>query len=409
VQPRMTVSELTALVKGCLEEGIGPLWVEGEISNFLAHRSGHFYFTLKDATAQLRCVMFRNANLRLRFLPEDGMQCALFGRITVYERSGQYQLLTERMLPVGAGELQLAFDQLKARLAAEGLFDPERKRRLPAYPATIGVVTSQSGAAVRDIVRILRRRWPPIRIVLRPAQVQGAAAAQDVARAIEELNRLAGVDLLIVGRGGGSLEDLWAFNEEPVARAIAGSRIPVISAVGHETDTTIADFVADLRAPTPSAAAELAVRDFREVLGSARLLRHRAERALARRLAELRLRLRTLAAGPALRSPLDRLRAASQRADELLARAQRGAIAALTAARQRSARVAASLAALNPEAVLQRGYALAFDAAGRVVASVADAPEGARLRLRLRDGELDCRVVGRATADSALEAAAPEP
>jgi exodeoxyribonuclease VII large subunit len=408
----LTVSEATALVRECLQGGLTPLWVEGEISNFLAHRSGHFYFTLKDADAQLRCVMFRNANLKLRFLPEDGMQCALFGRITVYERSGQYQLLTERMLPVGAGELQLAFERLKARLAAEGLFEAARKRLLPAYPEMIGVVTSQSGAAVRDIVRVLRRRWPPVRIILRPAQVQGEGAAADIARAIEELNRLPECDLLIVGRGGGSLEDLWAFNEEAVARAIAGSAKPVISAVGHETDTTIADFVADLRAPTPSAAAELAVRDFREVLTEARRGRSRCERGLARRLAELRLRLRSLETGSALRNPLDRVRGASQRADELLARAARGALGALTAARQRLARLEAHVAALNPEAVLERGYALAFDAAGRVVAGVSAAPVGARLRVRLRDGELDCLVEDRrawAEGQTGLEATAPEP
>lgn len=392
MEPRLTVTEATALVKACLEEGLGPLWVEGEISNFVAHRSGHFYFTLKDASCQLRCVMFRNANLRLRFLPEDGLQVALHGRITVYERSGQYQLLVERMLPLGAGELQLAFEQLKERLAAEGLFAPERKRRLPAYPQAIGVATSPTGAVVRDIQRILRRRWPPLRIVLRPTQVQGPGAARDIGQAIEALNGCPELDLLIVGRGGGSLEDLWAFNDEAVARAITGSRVPVISAVGHETDTTIADFVADLRAPTPSAAAEMAVRDFREVLAEARATRQRCERAGVRRLRELRLRLGAIEKGPALRSPLDRVRQAAQRSDELLQRALRGAQVTLTARRERWARLSAQIAALNPEAVLERGYALTFDATGRLVADMADVTPGARLKVRLRDGELDCLV-----------------
>jgi exodeoxyribonuclease VII large subunit len=392
VEPRLTVSEATARIRACLDEGLGPLWVEGEISNFVAHRSGHFYFTLKDAACQLRCVMFRNANLRLRFLPQDGMQGALFGRITVYERSGQYQLLVERLLPLGAGELQLAFDQLKERLAAEGLFAPERKQRLPIFPETIGVATSPSGAVIRDIQRVLRRRWPPVRIVLRPTQVQGPGAAADIARAIEELNRCPGIDLLIVGRGGGSLEDLWAFNEEIVARAITASRLPVISAVGHETDTTISDFVADLRAPTPSAAAESAVRDFREVLGEVRGTLQRCERGAGRRLSELRLRLISIEKGPALRSPLDRVRQAAQRADELLQRALRGAQVTLTAVREKLARLAVQLDALSPEAVLERGYALVFDESGGLVPGTHGTAPGARLRVQLRDGDLDCRV-----------------
>ena len=405
MQPRLTVSQATALIKECIEQGLSSLWIEGEISDFVAHRSGHYYFTLKDVGAQLRCVMFRHANLRLRFLPQDGMQCALFGRVTVYERNGQYQLLVERMLPLGAGELQLAFEALKERLAAEGLFDAARKRRLPEYPQVIGVVTSPSGAVIRDIQRILRRRWPPIRIVLRPARVQGEGAAADIAGGIEAFNRCSEIDLVIVGRGGGSLEDLWAFNEEIVARAIAGSRIPIISAVGHETDATIADFVADLRAPTPSAAAEMAVRDFREVLGQARMWRDRGARSLGRKLSELRLHLRALEQGPALRSPLDRVRQASQRADELLQRAMRGAQVALVAARERLARLATQVEALNPEGVLERGYALAFDADGRLVASVTGVGPGDQLRVKLRDGHLDCRVEGRTVAEDESQGA----
>jgi exodeoxyribonuclease VII large subunit len=416
VEPRWTVRELTARIKALLDEGIEPLWVEGEISNFVAHRSGHYYFTLKDAEAQLRCVMFRNANLRLRFVPEDGLQCALFGRVTVYERSGQYQLVAERMLPLGAGELQLAFEQLRARLAGEGLFAAERKRALPAYPETIGVVTSPSGAVLRDIQRVLRRRWPPVRIVLRPAQVQGPGAAADIARGIADLERLGVCDLLIVGRGGGSLEDLWAFNEEAVARAIAGCRIPVISAVGHETDVTIADFAADLRAPTPSAAAEMAVRDFREVLAEALALRERAGRAVARRLAEARLRLRSVEKGAGLRSPLDRARQASQRADELVERARRAVERSLALAGERMARLAAQVRALSPEAVLERGYAIVFGPGGKLVARAAGVCAGGRVRVQLLDGRLECRVEERVLdgprgweGESGLEADAGQP
>lgn len=399
-QQRLTVSEATALIKECLE-GLPPLWVEGEISNFVAHGSGHFYFSLKDASAQLRCVMFRGDNQGLRFLPRDGMQCAAFGRIALYPRSGQHQLIVVRLLPLGAGELQAAFEQLKARLAAEGLFDPARKRPLPAYPETIGVVTSPTGAAIRDIVKVLRRRWPPVQIVLRPTLVQGPEAAADIAKGIELANRCEDIDLLIVGRGGGSLEDLWAFNEEIVARAIDASRIPVISAVGHEVDVTIADFVADLRAPTPSAAAEMAVRDFREVLAEVRHHRSRAARALWRRIEALQLRLDGLARSHALRSPLERLMQESQRADELLRRAQRAIQSSLQRMRERLSFLEARLAGLCPTAILERGYAVAFDATGKLVRRIDDVAPGDRLRLQLADGELDCRVEGRRSLGAA--------
>lgn len=392
MQRRHTVSEATALIKECIEESLPPLWVEGEISNFVAHTSGHFYFSLKDSSAQLRCAMFRSANRRVRFRPRDGMQCAALGRVGVYARSGQYQLIVERLLPLGEGELQAAYEALKLRLAAEGLLDAERKRRLPAYPQTIGIVTSPTGAAVRDVVKVLRRRWPPMRILLCPVKVQGPGAAEEIARGIARFDRRSDVDLLIVGRGGGSLEDLWAFNEEIVARAIAAARHPVISAVGHEIDTTICDLVADLRAATPSAAAELAVRDVREVLAEAMHSRRRAAQALRRRITELRLRLDALTRSHALRSPLDRMRQESQHADELLRRAARALERATAAARERCRHLAERLAALNPAAVLSRGYALAYEADGTLLRSVGPVRIGARIRLELGDGVLECRV-----------------
>src|SRR5438128_85220 len=264
----VSVSELTGIIRGEMERRFASVWVEGEISNFRAHGSGHWYFTLKDEFAQLRAACYRSSNQRIRFRPEDGLQVRARGRVSVYEAKGEYQLIVETLEPVGAGALQLAFEQAKARLQAEGLFATELKRPIPIFPRRIGVVTSPSGAAIRDIINVISRRTRSVHLLLAPARVQGEGAAQEIARAIKLLNdhharalrdgsRDGGIDVMLVGRGGGSVEDLWAFNEEVVARAIRGSMIPVISAVGHETDFTIADFAADLRAPTPSAAAEL--------------------------------------------------------------------------------------------------------------------------------------------------------
>jgi exodeoxyribonuclease VII large subunit len=320
------------------------------------------------------------------------MQCLAFGRITVYERSGQYQLIVERLEPLGAGALQAAFEALKRRLAAEGLFDAERKRALPAYPRTIGIVTSPTGAALRDLQRILRRRWPAIRLILRPAQVQGPDAAGEIAAGIRQLDAFPQIDLLIVGRGGGSLEDLWAFNEECVARAIAAAQRPVISAVGHAVDETIADYVADLRAPTPSAAAELAVPDVRDVRANLGTLRGRAGRAAARRLEAARLRVAALGRSHALQSPLDRMRQASQRADELVGRMGRAARARVQQVRQRLAGRAATLAALSPEAVVARGYALVYDAGGALVTRARQVAPGDGIAVHLAAGRLRARV-----------------
>jgi len=274
-QKSYTVSELTSLIKGDLESRFSSVWVEGEISNFRNPQSGHYYLTLKDASAQIRAVIFRSAARALKFTPSEGQQVLCKGRITVYEPKGEYQIVLESVEPRGIGSLQLAFEQLKEKLRQKGYFDPVRKRPIPAFPRRIGIITSPTGAAIRDMLNIIERRHPAVDILICPVPVQGAEAAPAIVRAIEELNRIGGVDVLIVGRGGGSLEDLWAFNEEVVAEAIFKSALPVISAVGHETDVTISDFVADLRAPTPSAAAELVVKNHLELIEKNHLWRSR--------------------------------------------------------------------------------------------------------------------------------------
>src|SRR3989440_9776477 len=287
----LTVSALTIELRAVLEERFPAVWVEGEISNFRLYGSGHAYFTLKDAASHIRAVLFRNRGRRIKFEPADGLHVMAFGSIEVYPQRGEYQLVIELLEPKGLGALQLAFEQLKARLQAEGLFDEARKRPLPRFPKTIGIVTSPSGAAIRDMLRVIGRRFGELHILLAPSRVQGDGAAEEIAQGIRDLNAMGGVDVIIVGRGGGSLEDLWAFNEEAVARAIVASKVPVISAVGHEVDFTIADFVADLRAPTPSAAAELVVREKQAVVDALDDLRERLERAATRPLSDLERRV----------------------------------------------------------------------------------------------------------------------
>jgi exodeoxyribonuclease VII large subunit len=352
------VSELTLRIKRMLQEGLPEVWVEGEISNFLRHSSGHCYFTLKDAGSQLRCVLFRSQNSGLFFTPLDGMNVLAFGKITVYERAGQYQLNVLQLKPRGQGELSLAFEQLRERLRAEGLFAAEHKRSLPVFPRTVGLVTSPTGAALRDMLKILRRRWPALRVIIRATQVQGDGAARDIASAIADFNELRGVDLLIVGRGGGSLEDLWAFNEEVVARAIYNSEIPIISAVGHEVDTTIADFVADVRAPTPSAAAETAVPEWRTVQDSIRSLGLRSWHGISAALSLRRERLSALLRAYALSHPRDRLRQNQQRRDELSRRILQAVEHRVELVRERYEAVRRHLTTLDPRAVLKRGYSI---------------------------------------------------
>ncbi|MGH9748339.1 MAG: exodeoxyribonuclease VII large subunit, partial [Candidatus Polarisedimenticolia bacterium] len=274
-RPILSVSELNALVRGMLEEAFPSVWVEGEISNLRTYPSGHTYFTLKDENAQVSAVLFRGAAAALRFRPEDGLRVVVRGRVSLYETRGSFQVVVDAIEPAGLGALQLAFEQLKARLQGEGLFEAARKRPLPMLPRRIGVVASLAGAALHDVLKVLRRRFAGLGVVIAPSRVQGEGAAREIAAAIADLNRLGGIDVLILARGGGSLEDLWAFNEEAVARAIAASRVPVVSAIGHEVDVTIADLVADLRAPTPSAAAEMVVRSRAELAATVAALRAR--------------------------------------------------------------------------------------------------------------------------------------
>src|SRR5512139_1004597 len=312
-----SVSALTAEVKAVLEDGFSAIWVEGELSNFKHHTSGHMYFTLKDAQAQIRGVMFRGHNRLLRFQPADGLSVLVCGTVTVYERRGEYQINVEFMEPKGIGALQLAFEQLKAKLEAEGLFDESRKRPLPLLPRKIGIITSPTGAVIRDMLTVIGRRFPGLEVLIHPVAVQGEGAAGEIAAALGRLGVRTDLDVLVVARGGGSLEDLWAFNEEAVARAIAASPIPVISAVGHETDVTIADFVADLRAPTPSAAAELVIAAKKEFVSRIEQLASRLNGSMRARIHRVESRLRTLEARSGVSGARGRLAMRARQAGEL--------------------------------------------------------------------------------------------
>lgn len=440
--PVFTVSELTRTIRACLEQEIGNVWVEGEVSNFRRQSSGHQYFTLKDDRAQLACVLFRStAGPRVPLA--DGMCVQAFGQLTVYESRGQHQLVVQIVQPKGLGALQARFEALKRKLEAEGLFDPGRKRALPRFPIAVGVVTSPTGAALRDMLNILSRRAPWVRVLINPVRVQGQGAAAEIARAVDEFNAWSGtrdraVDLIVVARGGGSIEDLWEFNEEAVARAIAGSELPTVSAVGHEIDFTIADFVADLRAPTPSAAAELIAPDGadlrRQLAGTTAWLARR----LADRVAQERERLRGLSRGTLNREARQRLDVARQQLDLAEDALGRVAQARLGQARVDLARLSAGLAAgqlaagivgkrenighlrrrmaallsaeqegrrarlqraggllrvLGPQATLERGYSITADEHGAIVQSADAVKPGGRLITRLADGEI------RSTAD----------
>ena len=383
----LTVSQLNKYVKFLLEEsdGLRGLCVAGEVSNFKNHFSGHWYFSLKDKNSVVPAVMFKESNRRLGFVPQDGMHVMIMGRASLYERDGKFQLYADDMQPDGLGALYLAYEQLKERLAAEGLFDLERKRELPAFPARVGIITSGTGAVVQDILQILARRCALTEVILCPVQVQGAGAAAQVATAIELLNMKAAADVLIVGRGGGSLEDLWAFNEEIIARAVANSQIPVISAVGHETDVTICDFAADLRAPTPSAAAELAVPDMGEIAAGLQNLRERMEYAMQRTMRERREGLSHLLDRRVLQRPEELIFTSRQRLDHASQRVQNAAKTRALAERAKLSRLIAGLDALSPLAVLGRGYAIALKE-NRPVTSVDALSPGDKLNLRLKDG-----------------------
>ena len=354
----VSVSDITRQIKMSLEQRFPRVWIQGEISNCRHHTSGHLYFTLKDEGAQISATMWRSRVASLLFTPEDGMKVIARGGITVYPPRGSYQIDVEQLTPVGMGELQIAFDRLKQKLAAEGLFDESRKRPLPMFPARIGVITSETGAALQDIRTVLARRFPCVELSLAPVRVQGAGASDEIAQALREMNRHGKVDIIVVGRGGGSLEDLWAFNEEAVARAIFASEIPVVSAVGHEIDFTIADFVADLRAPTPSAAAEMIVPDRLELLELLRNNEYTMRQALAQMIATNREQIRSLVSSYAFNRPKDMIREFVQRVDEL----HRSIGTNIAHRYERAAQDVESLVkrirGASPRSILMRGYAI---------------------------------------------------
>ncbi|MBE3577112.1 MAG: exodeoxyribonuclease VII large subunit [Limnochordales bacterium] len=375
-------------------EGYPPfraLWVRGEISNFKQHTSGHLYFTLKDRGAILRCVMFRSQASRLNFVPKNGLEVIAAGSLKVYESGGEYELVAEALLPAGIGQWYIRFEELKAKLAAEGLFAAERKRPLPYFPRRVGVVTSPTGAAIRDIIKVLSRRAAGVEVLVSPALVQGEEAPASIIKALERLIPWR-PDVVIVGRGGGSLEDLQAFNDEKLARAIAAYPFPVVSAVGHEIDFTIADFVADQRAPTPSAAAEMVVPDRRELLERVAGLGRRLQLAVRRNYEKRRLTLDGLLARPWFRRPLDMVDLRRRRLDELWPRAEVCMEARIAGGRQRLAVLAGRLESLNPLAVLSRGYAVCQRPDGRLVSRAAQVVPGEELRILLVDGEVGCRA-----------------
>ena len=433
----MTVSELTGKIRDLLAKNFTDITVQGEISNCREAQSGHIYFTLKDDRAQVRCVFFKQQQRGIKFRPEDGLQMSVRGSLSVYETRGEYQIYVENLEPIGLGALQLAFEQLKKRLEAEGLFDPARKKSLPLLPSHIGIITSPRGAAVRDVVRILTRRFPNVHLTVYPVRVQGEGSAEEIVKALKFFNAKKMVDVLILARGGGSLEDLWAFNEEIVARAIFASEIPVISGIGHETDFTIADFVADLRASTPSAAAELVVQTRAEFDKHIAELRETLVGLVRYRLLELSRRVHELSARRGFRRPLDLLRQQRQRADEMTSRLALGLRARLgqsrkrfTAAhlriasfdfrvkisafrlrlerrsadlgvraerllrkkRDRLEKLALQLQERSPLRVLERGYAIATDAAGNLLRSTENVALGDTVVIQLHRGKLSTEV-----------------
>ena len=386
-----TVSALTRQVKEVLEMSFPRLWVEGEISNLKFHSSGHIYFTLKDENAQINCAMWRSRSNQLLFRPQDGMNILVEGEVQVYERGGTYQLIIFQMQPAGVGSLQLAFEELKKKLFAEGLFDEQHKKPLPAYPGKIGIITSPTGAAIQDIVSVATRRFPGMQLILYPVRVQGEGAAKEIAQAIRDMNAYGDVDVLIVGRGGGSLEDLWAFNEEIVARAIFESQIPVVSAVGHEVDYSIADFVADQRAPTPSAAAEMVVKDRLEISGVVNYYQERMSNALERVLNEYQERISLYRSSYAFRKPQDFIFQKMQQVDDLQKLISISANHLVKMMGQDAQRLEENLNALNPIAILNRGYSICYKG-NQVVKDVDQLSLADMVSVKLSRGEFFSRV-----------------
>lgn len=390
----LSVTELNGCIKGLIEsdERFFDVYVRGELSNYKIYPSGHHYFTLKDSESSLRCVMFRSSASKLRFRPENGMGVTVRGRISVYTRDGAYQLVSTGIMPEGAGDLQVAFEQLKAKLEAEGLFDERHKKPLPKFPDRIAIITSSAGAAVHDMLRILGRRWPMTEAVLLPVRVQGVEAPPEIAGAIRYANEFKVADLIITGRGGGSIEDLWAFNDERVARAIFASEIPVISAVGHEPDVTISDYVADRRASTPSNAAEIAVPDWREVSDALSGFEIRADQAMRKKLTRLSDRLETLKTKRVMTDHMAQIEDRRMRLDRLRDELTAAQTDNLSLHHRRYIALASSLDAMSPLRVLSRGYSIASSADGTVVKSVSELSEGEKIRLRLSDGSASCVV-----------------
>jgi len=396
-QQAHSVTEITALIKRMLDrdELLQDLWLEGEISNWSRSRSGHCYFTIKDAGASMRAVVWRSLASRLSFEPQDGQAVLAHGRVSLYEPQGQYQFYVEYIEPRGRGALHAQFEALKARLAQEGLFAVERKRALPPFPQRIGVVTSPTGAALRDILNVIARRWPLAEVILSPTLVQGEQAPAQIVAALESLYRGADADLIVLGRGGGSIEDLWAFNDEQVARVVYRSPVPVVTGVGHETDYTIADLVADVRAPTPSAAAELAVPDQAELkMWIAGSVTATTEAALTR-IRETRMAVDHVRRAFERLTPMARLVQDRQRVDGLQQRIERASLHRLTLLRERASGLAVRLAGLDPEATLRRGYAIARTARGAIVRSTSQVASGDRVTIRVADGSFGARVENR--------------
>jgi exodeoxyribonuclease VII large subunit len=387
-----SVTEITREIKRVLHANFGAVWLEGEISGYKRHSSGHHYFTLKDASAQIPCVMWRMSASRLSFTPEDGIKVQAWGNLEVYEPAGRYQFIASLLRPAGVGDLQRAFEALVQKLRAEGLFEIERKRTLPTYPETVGIVTSADGAALQDMRTVAARRWPAATLVLAPVKVQGPGAAEEIAAAIEAFNRDGRADVLVIGRGGGSLEDLWAFNEEIVARAIFRSRIPVISAVGHEVDVTVADFVADVRAPTPSAAMEMLLPDREETAEMLHALEARLQRRRREIIRHLRNKLDLLSRHWALRQPAHLVPMAEQRLDDIRTRLQAAFSRYLHDRHTAVGRVRELITLFRPQAVLTRGYSIVRDASGTIIRSASILDPGAEIALTFAHGSADAAI-----------------
>ena len=392
--PVLTVTQLNTYIKSVIDSdlNLNNVFVQGEISNFTNHyRTGHYYMSIKDGDSSIKAVMFKYSNQRLRFMPENGMNVILRGRVSVFERDGQYQLYIDDIQPDGAGALALAFEQLKQKLASQGLFDPDKKKPIPFMPKRIGVVTSNTGAAVHDIINVISRRFPMTELVIAPVQVQGTSAAGQIAAAIREFNACNGADVLIVGRGGGSVEDLWAFNEEVVARAVYDSHIPVISAVGHETDFTICDFVADLRAPTPSAAAELAVPDWREQKLYVDALFNQCKDTVLAKIQSEEDNLRFILKQLEYANPMTVIENKIQTVDIISQKIYDKVRESVAVKSGEFAAILARLDALNPMKVMQRGYAIAYKNE-TAITSVSHTNKGDKLKIRLLDGAVNVTV-----------------